>query len=99
MEVVSGGGDQVVVFLLELVVVGSSQVVVGSGFHVVVGSGFHVVVGSGFHVVVGVVGSGFLVLVGAGAGSSPAKVQVIWKTPSPVSANCLNKPSDKSKLP
>lgn len=85
-EVVSGGGDVVVFFLLE-VVVGGSQVVVGSG----VGSGFQVVVGLFSLVVVGLGGLSSLL--------SPAKVQLIGKTPASRLENALNKPSDMSSEP
>lgn len=86
VEVVSGGGDVDVRFLV-VVVVGGTQVVVG-GSHVVVGSGF-------LEVVLG--GSGFLVV---GSGSAPSlKVHVIWKTPASVLANCSNKDCDRSSEP
>jgi len=87
VEVVSGGGDVVVFFLVE-VVVGGSQVVVGSGSFVVLGCS----------VVLG--GSGFLVEVVLGVSSPPSlKVHVIGKTPSSVLANCSNKDWERSSDP
>lgn len=87
VEVVSGGGDVVVFFLVE-VVVGGTQVVVGSGSQVV----------SGCLVVLG--GSAFLVVVVLGASPLPSlKVHVIWNTPISVLANCSNKDWERSSEP
>lgn len=88
VEVVSGGGDDVVVLFLVEVVVGGSQVVVGSGSFVV----------SGCLVVLG--GSTFLVEVVLGGSLLPSlKVHVIGKTPSSVLANCSNNDWERSSEP
>lgn len=59
-------------------------VLVVAGCHVVVG-----VVAGGTQVVVG---AGFQVVVGVGAGAAPAQFQVIWNTPTDVSAKCSKRP-------